>query len=161
MVEGKLEVFRTILREPVGKEIAVVQRRLRTVVQLKVVIDPIIGTVHNHLPVVVTGVRQNLFHGDGGKQNRIDPARGVGVEKRHPLQVASGAAQAVNDAALVQPAAVFRHGNVQNSVQLHPLTPPAVSPEVMYFWHRKKITSTGRDTVTAANTGQEPVISVA
>ena len=60
---------------------------------------------------------------------------------------------------------VFGHGYVQNGVFFHtyPFTPPAVRPEVMCFWERKKMMSTGSDTImdAAANTGQEPLVSVA
>ena len=65
----------------------------------------------------------------------------------------------------VQPVGVFGHGYVQNGVFFHtyPFTPPAVRPEVMCFWERKKMMSTGSDTImdAAANTGQEPLVSVA
>ena len=163
VVERELEILRAVPGKPVRKKIAVIKRCFLAVIQQEIVIDPVIGAVHDHLPVIVAGIRQELFHGDGGKKDGIDPARGIGIEERHLLQISPGAAQPVDDAALIQPAAVFRHGKVQNGIQLHPFTPPAVSPEVIYLWHRKKITSTGTETVmaAAAKTGQEPVISVA
>ena len=108
-------------------------------------------------------VAEHQLHGGGGEQDRGHPAGGVSVVEGAALQIPPGAAQAEHDAVLIQAVGVLRHGDMQNSVQLHPFTPPAVSPEVMCFWHRKKITSTGSDTVmdAAANTGQLPVISVA
>ena len=105
----------------------------------------------------------HTLHSYRGENDGIDPAAGVAVIKDALGQIPPGAAQAKDDMPLVQAVGILGHGNVQNRVTFHPLTPPAVRPEVMYFWHRKKMIRTGTETVmaAAAKTGQLPLISVA
>lgn len=47
---------------------------------------------------------------------------------------------------------------MENSFQLYPFTPPAVRPEVIYFWHRKEIT--GSDTVMDAAADEMEMVPV-
>ena len=147
----------------IGKHISVVENGLMAVIQLEIVKQPLIGTVQNDLVVIVVLIAEGQLHGHGGKQDGRHPAGGVPIVQSTPLQISFRAAQAEYNVVLIQAVGILRHGNMQDRVQFHPFTPPAVSPEVMCFWHRKKITSTGRDTVmeAAANTGQLPLISVA
>ena len=108
-------------------------------------------------------VARGELHLHRGEDDGRHAAGRVAVGERHALKVAARTAQAVDYAAFVQTVAVFAHGPVLYCGKIHPLTPPAVRPEVMCFWHRKKIISTGSDTtmLAAANTGQLPLISVA
>lgn len=149
----------------VGEHAAVVIAALGAVEELEVVEDAVVGALERELPVVVVLVGEHALHRLGEPVYGRPAAGGVAVPERDAHEVAAGRAQADDYAFFVQPVGVFGHGYVQNGVFFHtyPFTPPAVRPEVMCFWERKKMMSTGSDTImdAAANTGQEPLVSVA
>ena len=166
MVEGQLEVLRAVVHKMICKDIAVKQALLHAVGKLEIVVQAMEGAIHLHLPPVVPLVLLDDIHRRGKEVDGRFAASGVAIIERAGGQIAAGGAQAKDNAFFGNRVAVFGHRQMYNRVfshRVHPFTPPAVRPEVMYFWHNRKMTSTGSDTSSdaAANTGQLPLVSVA
>ena len=166
VVKGQLEVLRAVVHEVVCEDVAVKQACFLSIKEFEIIVQAVEGAVQLHLPPVVPFVLLDDAHRRGEKVYGRFAAGGVAIIKRAGRQIAARGAQAKDDALFTDRVAVFGHGQVQNRVfshWAHPFTPPAVRPEVMYFWHSRKMTSTGSDTSSdaAANTGQLPLVSVA
>ena len=164
MVIGQLEILRALVDQRPGQFVPVVVRPFAVpAVERKVVVDAVILALDAYFPVIVILVRGGELHLQRGEDYRRHAAGGVAVGERHALKIALRAAEAVDDALFVEAVAVLAHRPVVYRGAVHPFTPPAVRPEVMCFWQRKKIIRTGSETVmlAAAKTGQLPLISVA
>ena len=105
----------------------------------------------------------NLLHIYRKEIDRIISTGSITIEQSACRNIISSRPYSERDSFLVYSISIFRHRYVKYRIPVHPFTPPEVRPLVIYFWERKNIMSTGKDTKMAAaeKTGQDPDISVA